>query len=141
MVADPLSPVWVHVTLWLVPATQVSPPFGEVTVIGDGGRAMEKFASERSKGAPNIPSATLIRQVPLATSGTVIVSEPSLAVLSARVVQFVPEFVDSWISTVLMLPVLIQVTVALSPAVQLSPPFGAVTVIVLMATSNEIVSP
>ncbi len=41
----------------------------------------------------------------------------------------------------LMVPVLIQVTGALPNAAQLSPPFGEVTVIVSMETSNEIVSP
>ena len=102
---------------------------------------MEKLALEMSEGTPYVPSATLTKQEVPETRGTEIVSEPSFGVLSARVVQVDPEFVDSWMSTVLMLPVLSQVTVRLSPAIQVSPPFGAVTVIVLMATSNEIVLP
>ena len=74
-------------------------------------------------------------------SGTVTVSDPSLAVSFTSVVQFAPQSVDRRMSTALMFPVLVQVTVALPPAAQISPPFGDVTVIVLMDTSKEIVSP
>lgn len=119
----------VHWMFWEDPISQLSPPFGTLTVMV--GWRIAKFALLMSESVGIDRLVIRIRDDELAGPGTDHGSVPSLAVLAAITVGNVePPLVDSSIFTFPVRFVDAHVIVCDEPMTQLSPPFGDVTVIV-----------
>src|SRR5262249_24137141 len=100
------------------------------------GTTMLKGASETSLGLPVGTDETRTRAAGVAVADTVQARAPAAAgVEAATVCHVVPSSVTS--TSTLSTPFEVQAMVWLDPAIQLSPPFGAVTVMVAATSAGS----
>src|ERR1041385_3719433 len=86
-----------------------------------------KFVSDQSAGAPLV-TCTRTRQLVLAINGARMVFEPEFVTLPASLCHHAPPSTAKSMFTLPPVPVVLQVTVAGAPAVQMFPPLGEMTV-------------
>src|SRR2546426_1623086 len=119
-----IVPVAVQVIVRLEPTVHFSPPLGAVTVKAP---RILKSASEPSETVESFTSVTRTRTVAEMLFGTVQANVPVFGVEAATRIGVAKLSFEYSSLTLGIVPVVVQVIVRLSPTVQTSPPFGAVT--------------
>lgn len=117
----------VHVMVWVVADSQVSPPSGDVTVMLGGGGPVMVNSALLTSDANGLDTRT--RALAVAVPETFQVVEPEVAVTAgAMVLHLVPPSLDSSTLTLSFVPKpdAVQVIVWVLPTAQLSPPLGEV---------------